>query len=185
MKSEVALRIMIRTAAFALGLAVGVAAGSTLLGCSAEPAEEDAESSEGAASTRSDSIGAPTDTGVTLAPGLWKDGTLTVQQGWRMYHFTPEKSGLVAFQMGAAPELARGNLWTYLRIVDAERNNEVWAAVADRNTNLTDVLVSVEAGRHYQVIATTQNNSTANDLGKPNQSAGNYTVAAIPVEASF
>ena len=71
MKSEVALRIMIRTAAFALGLAVGVAAGSTFLGCSAEPAEEDAES-EGAASTRSDSIGAPTDTGVTLALGLWK-----------------------------------------------------------------------------------------------------------------
>lgn len=160
----------------------------SLFACAAEPTDDadDIGASEGAAtSARNDSISSPTDTGVTLAPGLWHDDTISVQKGWRMYHFTPAESGLVAFQMRAEPSLARGSLWTYLRIVDAKRNNEVWAAVADRDTNLTDVLVQVEAGREYQVIATTQNNSTQNDLNKPNVSVGPYTIAAIPVSAEF
>lgn len=155
-----------------------------LAACAAET-DDDVAADEAAATSRNDSISNPTDTKVTLSPGLWHDDNITVAQGWRMYHFTPAESGLVAFQMRADPSLARGNLWTYLRIVDPARNNEVWAAVADRETNLTDVLVEVEAGRKYQVIATTQNNSTANDLNKPNVSVGAYTVAAIPVTASF
>jgi len=159
----------------------------SLFACGVESNDDadDVAGSEGAVSSRNDSISSPTDTGVTLAPGLWHDDNISVQKGWRMYHFTPTESGLVAFQMRADPSLARGNLWTYLRIVDTARNNEVWAAVADRDTNLTDVLVEVEAGRSYQVIATTQNNSTANDLNKPNVSVGAYTVAAIPVTAQF
>jgi hypothetical protein len=161
-----------------------LAVGALLIGCAGDASEE-VDASEGAATTHNDSISAPTDTGVTLAPGLWHDDQITIEHGWRMYHFTAQETGTVAFQMRADPALAHGNLWTYLRIVDAQRNNEVWAAVADRNTNLTDVLVPVEAGRNYQVIATTQNNSTANDLGKPNQSTGQYTVAAIPVDVSF
>jgi hypothetical protein len=161
-----------------------LAVGALLIGCAGDASEE-VDASEGAATTHNDSISAPTDTGVTLAPGLWHDDQITIEHGWRMYHFTAQETGTVAFQMRADPALVHGNLWTYLRIVDAQRNNEVWAAVADRNTNLTDVLVPVEAGRNYQVIATTQNNSTANDLGKPNQSTGQYTVAAIPVDVSF
>lgn len=152
----------------------------------AAPADDDVDSSEAAATSgRNDSISAPTDTGVTLSPGLWHDDNLTTAQGWRMYRFTPTESGVVSFQMRADPSLARGNLWTYLRIVDPTKNNEVWAAVADRTTNLTDVLVEVEANKTYQVIATTQNNSTANDLGKPNVSAGAYTIAATPEPATF
>lgn len=152
--------------------------------CGSSSGDEDVGVGEGAAS-RKDSIESPTDTKVTLQPGLWHDDTLSVAEGWHLYHFTPQADGLVAFQMKADPALATGKLWTYLRIVDTANNNEVWAAVADRKTNLTDVIVQVKAGKSYQVVATSQNNSTANDLGKSNQSEGAYTVSAMPLSADF
>lgn len=155
-----------------------------LLTACAGSASDDAATDE-AATTRPDTIDAPTDTHVTLAPGLWHDDHLTVLAGWHMYHYTATADGVVAFQMRADPSLAHGNFWTYLRIVDAGQHNEVWAAVANRETNLTDVLVPVEAGHSYQVIATSQNDSDANDANKPNVSVGDYTIAAIPVTASF
>jgi hypothetical protein len=165
-------------------IVLGLAALVTVVGCAGNT-EDDASSSDEALSHGFDTIDQPTDMHLTLAPGVWHDDTLTVKSGWHLYKYTPAETGVVAFQMRADPALSHHGLWTYLRIVDAANHNEVWAAVANRDTNLTDVLVAVQAGRTYQVVATTQDNSTANDLNKPNVSAGNYTVAAIPQTVSF
>ena len=132
-------------------------------------------------SSGADSIDHPTDTGITLEDGLWRDGKLSKKEGWRLYHFKPKKAGYYEFTMRAAPELAgsHGGLWTYLRIIDTDPENknpssvnEVWVTVADNKTNLTAVLVNCRANVEYQVIATTQNNSTANDLEQAQRQRG-------------
>jgi len=162
-------------------------------GCGAGEAEDDSASVEGAASS-ADSISRPTDTGITLEEGLWRDGKLSKSEGWRLYHFKPKTAGYYEFAMKAAPERAgnAGGLWTYLRVIDTdpEKKNpssvdEVWVTVADNKTNLTAILVNCRANVEYHVVATTQNNSTANDLGRPNVSEGDYTISAFPTEFTF
>ena len=125
-----------------------------------------------------DAIDHPTDTHITLVAGLWHDDDLVPGTGWNLYHFTPDADGPIAFQMRAAPD--NWSLWAYLRIVDTSAHNQGWAGVADRKTNLCEVIVDVVRGHHYDVITTSQQ-SSALLRGKPQTARGRYTVAALPV----
>jgi hypothetical protein len=127
---------------------------------------------------RQDSLSNPTDTGIDLKPGLWHDNVFVPGEGWHLYHFTPEKSGWVTFQMQAPP--GHDNLWSYLRIVDPDHNNEVWASVGNRRTNLCEVIVHVDAGHTYDVIVTSQENSLLAP-GATQETDGPYTVAVSPL----
>ncbi len=156
----------------------GVAASLLLL--SAGCADDDFESQVG--ELRQDSLNNPTDTGIDLEPGLWHDNVLVPGEGWHLYHFTPEQSGWVAFQMQAPP--GHENLWSYLRIVDPEHNNEVWAGVGNKRTNLCEVIVNVDAGHTYDVIVTSQENSLL-AAGATQETDGPYTVAVSPLTLDF
>lgn len=90
-----------------------------------------------------DAIDNPTDTHITLVAGLWHDDDLVPGTGWHLYHFTPDADGPIAFQMRAAPD--NHGLWAYLRIVDTSAHNQAWAGIADRKTNLCEVIVDVAA----------------------------------------
>jgi hypothetical protein len=125
-----------------------------------------------------DGIDHPTDTHITLVEGLWHDDDLVPGVGWRLYHFTPEDDGAIAFQMRAAPD--NRDLWSYLRIVDTSAHKEAWAGVADRKTNLCEVIVEVVRGHDYDVIATSQQSAVL-PHGKRQTARGRYTIAALPV----
>ena len=125
-----------------------------------------------------DAIDRPTDTHVALVAGLWHDDDLVPGTGWHLYHFTPDTDGPIAFQMRAAPD-NRG-LWSYLRIVDTSAHDEGWAGVADRKTNLCEVIVEVVRGHRYDVITTAQQSAVL-ARGKPQTARGRYTVAALPL----
>jgi len=156
------------------GLCVSLLLLST--GCAADGFE----SQEG--ELRQDSLNSPTDTGIDLEPGLWHDNVLVPGEGWHLYHFTPGESGWVAFQMQAPP--GHENLWSYLRIVDPEHNNEVWAGVGNKRTNLCEVIVDVDAGHTYDVIVTSQENSLLAP-GADQETDGPYTVAVSPMPLEF
>ena len=127
---------------------------------------------------RDDAIDRPTDTRVTLVPGLWHDDAIAPGSGWHLYHFTADADGPVAFQMRAE---VRGALWSYLRIVDAANHEQSWAGVANRRTNVCEVIVEVERGHAYDVIATSQQNAVlARDAAQTVRGA--YTIAALPID---
>lgn len=132
--------------------------------------------------TGQDSLNKPTDTGVDLAPGLWHDNELVPGEGWHLYHFVAEEAGWVTFQMQAPAN--HPNLWSYLRIVDPENNNEVWASVGNKRTNLCEVIVNADAGREYDVIVTSQENSLLIN-GEKQKTDGPYTVAVLPLDVAF
>lgn len=159
---------------------VALALATCSLSCVAPDGDEGYGSEE--SDFTDDSLGNPTDTHVDLELGLWHDNVLVPGEGWHLYHFTPEKSGWVTFQMQAPPQ--HPDLWSYLRIVDPANNKEVWASVANKRTNLCEVIVYVDAGHEYDVIVTSQENS----MLKPGQrqvTDGPYTVAVSPVAVSF
>jgi hypothetical protein len=125
-----------------------------------------------------DSIDHLTDTHVDLVAGLWHDDDLVPGVGWHLYHFTPDTDGPIAFQMRAEPD-NRG-LWSYLRIVDTSAHDQGWAGVANRKTNLCEVIVEVVHGHHYDVITTSQQSAVLTRHQKQT-SRGRYTVAALPL----
>ncbi len=129
-----------------------------------------------------DSLDKPTDTGITLEPGLWHDNELVPGEGWHLYHFVAEQAGWVSFQMQAP--VNHPNLWSYLRIVDRENNNEVWASVGNKRTNLCEVVLEADAGRAYDVIVTSQENSLLIH-GEKQKTDGPYTVAVLPLDVDF
>jgi hypothetical protein len=131
---------------------------------------------------KQDSLGNPTDTNVDLEPGLWHDNVLVPGEGFHLYHFTADASGWVAFQMQAP--VGHKDLWSYLRIVDPTNNNEVWASVGNKRTNLCEVIVNVDAGHEYDVIVTSQENSLL-PAGAKQVTDGPYTVGVSPVAVSF
>lgn len=137
----------------------GLALAAALAGSASRPA-------------RDDTLDAPTDTGVALADGLWHDDVLVPGHGWHRYTYVAPASAVVAFQMKAPA--GHPSLWSYLRIVDA-RDAHSWAGVANRVTNLCEVLVPVERGVRYEVIATSQ--LTANlARGARQRTDGPYTI---------
>lgn len=147
------------------------------------PAEEDAADSEGAASgPKQDSLDKPTDTKIELKAGLWHDNKLVPGEGWHVYHFNAEQDGLVAFEMQAPKN--HPNLWSYIRVVEATANNEIWAGVGNKITNRCQIIVPAEKGKHYQVIITSQENSLL-AAGERQKSDGPYSVAVSPVDAVF
>ena len=129
-----------------------------------------------------DSLNNPTDTDIWLEPGLWHDNELVPGEGWHLYHFAPKQTGWVSFQMRAP--IGHPNLWAYLRIVDRENNKEVWAGVANKKTNLCEVIVYADEGHEYDVIVTSQENSLLIN-GEKQFTDGPYTVAVLPVDVSF
>jgi hypothetical protein len=139
-------------------------------------------SQQGEAIAGQDSLNKPTDTHVELEPGLWHDNELVPGEGWHLYHFVPETSGWVSFQM-QAPK-GHANLWSYLRIVEPEHNNEVWAGVGNKRTNLCEVIVYADAGHDYDVIVTSQENSLLIN-GESQFTDGPYTVGVLPVDVTF
>ncbi len=143
---------------------------------------EDFGSHEADATAAQDSLNNPTNTGVELIEGLWHDNELVPGEGWHLYHFRPETSGWVSFQMQAPVD--HPNLWSYLRIVDPEHNNEVWAGVANKRTNLCEVILHADAGHDYDVIVTSQENSLLIN-GETQKTDGPYTVAVLPVDVAF
>lgn len=132
--------------------------------------------------TGQDSLGNPTDTEVDLALGLWHDNVLVPGEGWHLYHFRPKVDGWVAFQMQAP--VHHPTLWSYLRIVDPANNNEVWASVGNKRTNLCEVILNADAGHDYDVIVTSQENSLLIN-GEKQKTDGPYTVAVLPVNPRF
>ena len=130
------------------------------------------------AQPRQDAIDRPTDTHVALVAGLWHDDVLEPGEGWHRYQFTAAKTGAIAFQMQAPA--AQADLWPYLLIMDATNHDRKWAGVGNRRTNLCEVIVEVEAGKRYDVIATSQQN-TVLAAGQRQRTDGPYTVAALPV----
>jgi hypothetical protein len=128
---------------------------------------------------RQDAIDRPTDTHVTLVPGLWHDDVLKPGEGWHRYQFTAAETGVIAFQMRAPA--AQADLWPYLLIMEAPNHHRKWAGVGNRRTNLCEVIVEVEAGKRYDVIATSQQN-TVLAAGGRQRTDGPYTVAAVPIQ---
>jgi len=124
---------------------------------------------------RDDGYDAPTDAHVDLVAGLWHDDVLAPGHGWHLYHFTATDTGYVAVQMRAP--VGHATLWSYLRIVDGGRS---WAGVGNRKTNLCEVIVRVERGKRYDIIATSQQNANL-AAGKRQVSDGPYTIAVLPV----
>jgi hypothetical protein len=122
-----------------------------------------------------DDYDAPTDTHVELVAGLWHDDVLKPGAGWHLYHFTATATGHVAVQM-RAPH-GHVTVWSYLRVVDGDRS---WAAVGNRKTNLCELIIPVERGKHYAVIATSQQNASL-ERGRRQISDGPYTIAVLPV----
>jgi hypothetical protein len=151
-------------------------------GCTAAVGDDDASHVEDAVVSRQDSLDRPTDTHVKLVAGLWHDNKLVPGEGWHKYTFTAKEDGLVTFQM-QAPK-GHPNLWSYLRIVEPIANNEVWAGVGNKRSNLCEVIVPAEKGKTYDVIVTSQENSLLAE-GKRQQTDGPYTVAVSPVAISF
>jgi hypothetical protein len=127
---------------------------------------------------RQDAIDRPTDTHVTLVAGLWHDDVLNPGEGWHRYEFIAAETGAIAFQMQAPA--AQADLWPYLLIMDATTHDRSSAGVGNRRTNLCEVIVEVEAGKRYDVIATSQQNAVL-PAGQRQRSHGRYTVAALPV----
>jgi hypothetical protein len=123
-----------------------------------------------------DGYDTPTETHVELVVGLWHDDKLTPDHGWNHYTFVAVTSGYVAVQMRAPRDHA--TLWSYLRVIDRDHS---WAAVANRETNLCEVIVAVVAGHHYDIIATSQRNATL-VLGERQVTDGPYTIGVVPVE---
>jgi hypothetical protein len=122
-----------------------------------------------------DGYDTPTETHVELVAGLWHDDKLTPDHGWNHYAFVAVTSGYVAVQMRAPRDHA--TLWSYLRVIDGDHN---WAAVANRETNLCEVIVAVVAGHRYDIIATSQRNATLS-LGERQITDGPYTIGVVPV----
>jgi len=122
-----------------------------------------------------DGYDTPTETHVELVVGLWHDDKLTPDHGWNHYTFVAPTSGYVAVQMRAPRDHA--TLWSYLRVIDGDHN---WAAVANRVTNLSEVVVAVERGHHYDIIATSQRNATL-EPGERQITDGPYTIGVVPI----
>jgi hypothetical protein len=131
------------------------------------------------AQPRQDAIDRPTDTHVVLVAGLWHDDVLKPGEGWHRYQFTAARTGAIAFQMQAPA--GQAELWPYLLIMDATHHSRSWAGVGNRRTNRCEVIVEVEAGKRYDVIATSQQNAVL-AAGQRQRSDGPYTVAALPIE---
>jgi hypothetical protein len=123
-----------------------------------------------------DGYDAPTDTHVVLVAGLWHDDTLTPAHGWNRYTFVAPESGYVAVQMRAPRDHA--NLWSYVRVVAGSHS---WAAVGNRKTNVCEVIVHVDRGRHYDIIATSQASATL-PRGARQTAEGPYTIGVVPLE---
>ena len=161
---------------------LGLAVSAFGYGCGVDTEEDEGDSSEDAVRTDQDSLDKPTDTKVNLEPGLWHDNKLVPGEGWHVYHFTAQADGFVAFQMQAPP--GHPNLWSYLRIVDKANNSQIWAGVGNKKTNMCEVIVNAEAGKAYDVIVTSQENSLL--VGNQRQQTdGPYTVAVSPVDVAF
>lgn len=128
------------------------------------------------ASVHQDGYDAPTDTHVTLVDGLWHDDTLTPEHGWNRYTYVATSSGYVAVQM-RGPRDPKA-LWSYLRVVDGSHS---WAAVGNRKTNVCEVIVHVEPGHRYEVIATSQASATLS-RGERQTVEGPYTIGVVPLE---
>jgi hypothetical protein len=123
-----------------------------------------------------DDLDHPTETGITLVPGLWHDDELSVRSGWHRYHFVADADGPVAFEMRAEP--GDPTMWSYLRIEDRAEAARVWAGVADLATNVCEVIVDAERGHRYDVIATSQLDA-ALPAGAPQSARGPYTIAVV------
>jgi hypothetical protein len=128
-----------------------------------------------AARLHQDAYDTPTDTHVELVAGLWHDDTLSPTHGWNHYTFVAETSGYVAVQMRAPQD--HPSLWSYLRIVDGSHN---WSAVANRKTNLCELIVAVNRGHRYDIIATSQRNATL-EPGERQTTDGPYTIGVVPI----
>ena len=159
-----------------LVLALGAAA------CGTTSSEDDEGATGDQVRADQDSLNKPTDTHVELEPGLWHDNKLVPGEGWHVYHFTAKTTGFVTFQMQAPA--GHPNLWTYLRIVRPSNNNEVWAGVGNKRTNLCEIIVPVEKDAYYDVIVTSQENSLLVD-GRRQETDGPYTVTVSPVDVTF
>ncbi|MBX3231034.1 MAG: hypothetical protein KIT84_36855 [Labilithrix sp.] len=153
----------------------------TVFAACADPSDEDVAGTEEAVRGQ-DSLDRPTDTKVDLEPGLWHDNKLVPGEGWHVYHFTAKEDGIVTFQMQAPA--GHPNLWSYLRIVNPSNNNEIWASVGNKRTNLCEVIVPVTKGTYYDVIVTSQENSLLVN-GARQKTDGPYTVAVSPVDVTF
>jgi hypothetical protein len=129
-----------------------------------------------------DSLDKPTDTRVTLEPGLWHDNKLVPGEGWHLYHFKGKQDGFMAFEMKAPPN--HPNLWSYIRVVDKTNQKEIWAGVGNKRTNHCEIIVPVENAHEYDVIITSQENSLL-AAGQRQQTNGPYTVAVSPVAVTF
>ncbi len=154
-------------------------------GC-AQQTDEDQEGSADAV-TRLDSIGAPTDTNVTLAMGRWHDNVLTPKEGWHSYHFTATETGYVRIVMKA--EIGHPNMWSYLRIEHKDPTGEKpWlhntAGVGNTRTNLCEIIMKLEAGAKYDIITTSQFNLTNLTPGR-HKSDGKYTVGIMPIDSTI
>lgn len=162
--------------------ALGLTLSTFAFGCGVDTEDDDGDSTEDAVRRDQDSLDRPTDTKIDLEPGLWHDNKLVPGEGWHVYHFTARTEGYVAFQMQAPP--GHPNLWSYIRLVDKENNNQIWAGVGNKKTNLCDIIVYAEAGKKYDVIVTSQENSLL--VGNQRQyTDGPYTIAVSPVDVEF
>ena len=122
-----------------------------------------------------DGYDTPTDTHVDLVLGLWHDDALRPGEGWHRYGFTAEATGDVAVQM-RAPVDAK-TVWSYLRV---DGGGTSWAGVGNRRTNLCEIILHVERGAHYEVIATSQRNASLGPTERP-IADGPYTIAVVPL----
>ena len=128
-----------------------------------------------AALAHQDGYDTPTETHVELVEGLWHDDALTPQHGWNHYAFIAPASGYVAVQMRAPRDQ---KLWSYLRVIDGSHN---WAAVANRVTNVSEVIFHVERGHRFDIIATSQLNATL-PQGARQTTEGRYTIGVVPID---
>lgn len=107
----------------------------------------------------------PRDMKIALVDGQWiRDQRLTRgTDGFHLYRFTAPRAGLVLFRMEAKP--GDPQLTSYLRVIDPAKDRErfaqreQWASHGHAKTNVCDVMVDVEAGRTYEVVATSNQNT--------------------------
>jgi hypothetical protein len=113
-------------------------------------------------------------------------GTLSKKSGWHDYSYIAAATGLVAVRMQSNPSDQK-RLWTYLKIIrrDEKETKIQWVGIGNNKTNLTEVVVPMEKGFTYDVIATSQDNSTSNDVRACNPSTGGYNLSLVPLTLAF
>lgn len=158
------------------------------LACGSE--EEVLGEGEAAASAkRLDHIGAPTETNVDLKLNVWATKELHPTEGWHVYHFTPARTGYYRIQMKAPVENV-GSVWSYLRVEhDDPSGAKPWlhntAGVGNTRTNLCELVMRLEEGAKYDIIATSQHNLHEPPNAKVHPSDGEYHVAVLDVDSTL